>query len=302
MALKNEGLSKMLGIKPACTGFVFLYCFLILIFSFGFSFALRSHENDGYFESLKQKLQSDGFDKRMVEEIFGRPEVVFEADSISRYFMHKESKLNYDQFTSKKSIRSAKKYMKKYDLELASTEKIYGVSPKVITAILLVETRLGTSNGKRSVLNSLSTMAALFDSRVREDLWKTIPDSSEFTRQDFEKWAKRKSDWAYAELKAFLTYATRENINPTVIYGSYAGALGMAQFMPSNVLVYARDGNRDGKIDLFNHADAIASIASYLKHYGWHPEIDRKNARNVIFHYNHSNYYVDTIIRISDLL
>ena len=292
----------MLRMQPAHIRFVFLNGLFILMSFFVFSFLAAGSESGWHFESLRQKLISDGFDQKVVEEIFSRPEMEFEANGISRYFMHNESTLNYDQFTSKKSIRHARKYMKKHSSEFTATEKIYGVNPKIITAILLVETRLGTSNGKTSVLNSLSTMAALFDSGVRDELWRKISASSDLTRQDFENWSKRKSDWAYNELKAFLTYTNQENMNPTDIYGSYAGALGMAQFMPSNILIYARDGNLDGKIDLFNHADAIASVASYLKHYGWHPDIDRKKARDVIYHYNHSNYYVDTILKISDLL
>jgi membrane-bound lytic murein transglycosylase B len=86
------------------------------------------------------------------------------------------------------------------------------------------------------------------------------------------------------------------------VRGSYAGALGLAQFMPSNILAYGKDGNGDGRIDLFDHADAIFSIASYLKHYGWKPGIDDKKAYSVVYRYNHSKYYVNTILKIRNLL
>jgi len=78
--------------------------------------------------------------------------------------------------------------------------------------------------------------------------------------------------------------------------------LGIAQFMPSSILSFAKDGDGDGSVDLFNHADAIISIATYLGHYGWHTGIDRKDAYKVIYHYNHSKYYVNTILKISELL
>ena len=87
-----------------------------------------------------------------------------------------------------------------------------------------------------------------------------------------------------------------------VVNGSYAGALGIAQFIPSSIQAFGKDGNNDGCIDLFDHADAIASIAHYLKHYGWHSAIDPKSARKVIYHYNHSSYYVDTVLKITGLL
>ena len=113
---------------------------------------------------------------------------------------------------------------------------------------------------------------------------------------------REKIKMAYKELKAFLKYTAKEKMDPIGINGSYAGAMGIAQFVPSNILAFAKDGDSDGHVDLFNHADAITSIANYLKHYGWHPGIGRKKAHKIIFLYNHSNYYVDTIFKISKLL
>ena len=78
--------------------------------------------------------------------------------------------------------------------------------------------------------------------------------------------------------------------------------MGIPQFMPSNIEHYAKDGNGDGSIDLFNHADAQASVANFLKKHGWKPGIDLKKKQKVVHHYNHSDDYVDTILRISDLL
>ncbi|MCP4721788.1 MAG: transglycosylase SLT domain-containing protein, partial [Desulfobacteraceae bacterium] len=86
------------------------------------------------------------------------------------------------------------------------------------------------------------------------------------------------------------------------IKGSYAGAMGIPQFMPSNALTLAKDGNNDGRVDLFNHADAISSVANYLKHHGWKPGIPRQRQHEVLFRYNHSNYYVDTLLKVSDKL
>jgi membrane-bound lytic murein transglycosylase B len=86
------------------------------------------------------------------------------------------------------------------------------------------------------------------------------------------------------------------------VTGSYAGAVGIAQFMPSNILLHGQDGNQDGHIDLFDHADAITSIASYLKYYGWQPGMTGEPAGKVIYHYNRSPYYVDTILKAAKLL
>ena len=255
-----------------------------------------------YFESLQQRLKIEGFDKNMIKDLYNRPEIYFDFKGVSRYFVHREAKLNYDQFTSKSSIKKAKIYMREYSTELSNAERIYGVDKKIITAIILVETRFGKVNGNRSVLNTLSTLASLSDLDIREMVWNKNSKSCSLTKEEFNKWSKRKSKWAYAELKAFFKYVNREGIDPAIINGSFAGALGIAQFMPSSILAFAKDGDGDGSVDLFNHADAIISIAAYLGHYGWRPGIDRKDACKVIYYYNHSNYYVDTILKISELL
>ncbi|MFH1440605.1 MAG: lytic murein transglycosylase [Candidatus Omnitrophota bacterium] len=255
-----------------------------------------------YFESLQERLIKEGFDKGMIKDLYNRPEVYFDFKGVSRYFVYREAKLNYDQFTSRSSIKNAKKYMKEYNAELSRAERIYGVDKKIVTAIILVETRLGKVVGNSPILSTLSTLSSLSDLNIREIVWDKNSSSCSLTREEFNKWSDRKSKWAYSELKAFFVYANREEIDPAGINGSFAGALGIAQFMPSSILAFAKDGDGDGSIDLFNHADAITSIATYLSHYGWHPGIDRKGAYKVVYHYNHSEYYVNTILKISELL
>ena len=192
--------------------------------------------------------------------------------------------------------------MKIHKKELESAQEKYGVDKTVITAIVLVETRLGTYIGNRRILNTLSTMAALVEKTNKEALWNSLADSNRLTRNKFEKKVGKKSQWAYSELKAFLKFAAKEDLNPAEIKGSYAGAMGICQFMPSNALTLAKDGNEDGKINLFHHADAIHSIANYLKRYGWEPSVNRQKAHKILYQYNHSNFYVDTLLKISDRL
>lgn len=258
--------------------------------------------SEPYFKTLQKRLIQDGFDKDRIKELYSRSQVYFETKGVSRFIRHREATLNYDQFSSSASILKARQYMQKHKPILTSTSKSYGVDKEVITAIILVESQLGTFLGGPSTVNMLSTMASLYDPNVRDLFWDETLKSQKLSRKRYEKWARKKSKWAYTELKAFLKYTVRENIDPVTVYGSYAGALGIAQFMPSSILAHAKDGNNDGQIDLFNHADAIASIASYLKHYGWHTGIGKQGAKKVIYRYNKSNYYVDAILKISALL
>ncbi|MFC1811493.1 lytic murein transglycosylase [Thermodesulfobacteriota bacterium] len=261
-----------------------------------------AEETVKYFESLQQKLIKDGFEETRIKDLYKRPEVDFETKGVSLFLVHQEARLNYDQFTTPASIQKASEYIQKYKTEFARVEKKYGVSKEIITAVILVETRLGKVVGGPIILNTLSSMASLADPEVRDLFWRKVSSSSRLTRKEYEKWVGKKSKWAYKELKAFLKYTNREEMDPASIPGSYAGAMGIPQFMPSNIRTLAKDGNNDGRIDLFNHADAISSVAYYLKHYGWHPGIDDKKAYKVLLRYNYSKYYANTIIKISKLL
>jgi membrane-bound lytic murein transglycosylase B len=239
--------------------------------------------NNEAFSSVKKRLITDGFDPTKINRLYSRPQVFFEADGVTILFTYKEAQVDYGQFANNWSIRKAKQYMQKYKDDLIRTEKAFGVDRKIITAIMLVETGLG----------------ALMDPVVRDRFWDLIPDSKKISRKKFEKKAAARSKWAYKELKAFLKYASREGFDPASIPGSFAGAVGVAQFMPTSILAYGKDGNNDGTVDMLNHVDSMASIANFLKSHGWRSGQSRKKAEKVIFHYNHSTYYVDTILKIS---
>ncbi len=254
------------------------------------------------FDALRLRLVSDGFNRDRLRALYGRSEVLFDVEGVSLFFRHSEAKLNYGRFTTEAAILEAGRYMQRFGASLAEAERTFGVDREVITAILLVETWLGNYLGQRLVFNTLSTLAALDEPAQREQLWRQIPEEVRLERAAFDEKVRRKSGWAYDELKALLSYAAREEMDPLAIRGSYAGALGIAQFMPSNALRLARDGNRDGRIDLFEHADAIASVANYLRNNGWRPRLAGERAERVILRYNYSRYYAATVLKIAGRL
>ncbi len=254
------------------------------------------------FDGLKRRLIADGFSADAVSQLYSRPEVFIEADGVSRFFVHSEAKLNYDQFTTPESIQKAQYYLRENIELLSATEATYGVDKRVITAILLVESRLGTISGNRCALNILSTLAALKDPAFQEVFWAVIPSERRITRERFNERVQKRAEWGYQELRALLRYSEREGIDPTTIASSYAGAVGYAQFMPTSILAYAQDGDRDGRIDLLVHADAVSSIANYLKRHGWQPGINREKQEKAIHAYNPSSYYVNAILKVAELL
>ena len=253
----------------------------------------------GDFGTLDQQLVAEGFDPDEMARLFARSDVRFDPESVTLFFLHSEAKLNYKQFLKPAAIEAAEQYLATYHGELAAAQRHYGVEPAVIAAILLVETRLGTYLGNSRVFNTLATMAALQQPAYRQRLWDEISADRRLSRKGFEIKADRKSQWAFNELKALLRYSAKEGIDPLLISGSYAGAMGICQFMPSNIVRLAADGNSDGRVDLFEHADAIASVARYLQAHGWAEGISDQKAHQVIRRYNNSRPYADTVLAIA---
>jgi len=286
----------------ACRFLIFLFGLFVPIFLFPISDIESAEIKGEFFGSLQARLIRDGFDQTMIRSVYKDPKVYLDKKIIKVYFTYREAKLNYDQFTTRRSITKARTYIRKHMDAFQTAEKNFGVDREIITAIILVETQLGKVTGKKSILNTFSTLAALSDPSIRDTLWKEISRTRKLDQKKFEKWSARKSKWAYRELKAYLKYSAKEKIPPSEVNGSFAGAMGIAQFLPSSILAYAKDGNNDGRIDLFNHSDAIASIAGYLKNYGWHPGIDGKKAYKIVYRYNRSSYYVNTVLKIAELL
>jgi len=145
-----------------------------------------------------------------------------------------------------KRIQHGVAFWKKYESELNQVEKKYRVPAKIIVAIIGVETYYGKITGKHRVIDALATIA--FGYPKRETF---------FTN----------------ELKQFLILCRDEGMDPLVPTGSYAGAMGIPQFMPSSFRHYAADFDGDQKRDIWsNHGDVFASIANYFIRHHWQPE------------------------------
>ncbi|MFC4314346.1 lytic murein transglycosylase B [Steroidobacter flavus] len=147
------------------------------------------------------------------------------------------------KFLTKTRIAAGTRFWDIHEADLRRAQAEYGVPPEVILGILGVETAFGQNTGSFRVVDSLTTIA--FDGPRRQEYFRD-------------------------ELKELLLLARDFNIDPLTIKGSYAGAMGLPQFMPSSIRKYAVDFDGDGVIDLSGStSDAIGSIAAYLKSFGW---------------------------------
>lgn len=130
---------------------------------------------------------------------------------------------------------------------LVLAEERFGVPAEIVVGIVGVETYYGRNTGSFRVLDALATLAF-----------------------DFPNGRSNRSGFFRSELSHFLKLAHRESWDPTAVLGSYAGAMGVPQFMPSSVLNYAVDFDGDNRVDLVNsNADVIGSVAHFLVEHGW---------------------------------
>lgn len=178
----------------------------------------------------------------------------------------------------------------------------YDVPPEAILGILNVETRYGKVLGKHNAFVALSSMAAT-------TTWEALAPGlgGRAVSSDQREWLVmrmgQKADWAFDELAALLVYARKGGRDPLAMPGSVYGAIGLCQFMPTSAMKLGADGDGDGKIDLFSLDDAVHSIARYLKSSGWRNGKKFAAARRkAVWHYNHSDIYVNTVLATADLL
>lgn len=252
------------------------------------------------FDPLQERLIRDGLDEEFVRALYQNPNVTVEARIMASNLKRRESTLDYGQFLATSVVSKGKRYTEQHRESLNRAYEQFGVPPSVVVAILSVETRLGTWTGKHPAVNVLSTTAIGKDPRLHDKVYSSFrqpPGKAEF-REKMVPRLVRRADWGYRELKALLEYANAMNLDPLAMKGSVAGAIGIPQFMPTNISHYGYDGEGDGVIDLFNHADAIASVASFLHAHHWNV----KNDRDVILRYNRSAPYADTVLALAKKL
>ncbi|MEJ2361728.1 MAG: lytic murein transglycosylase B [Gammaproteobacteria bacterium] len=146
-------------------------------------------------------------------------------------------------FVNRERVRGGVLFWNANKAIIQKVAETYKVSPQILVAIVGVETRYGKHTGRYPVIDALSTLA--FD----------YPPRAKFFR---------------SELSQYLLMTREENLNPLAQKGSYAGAMGMPQFISSSFRHYAVDFDKDGKRDLWNNiADALGSVANYFSKHGW---------------------------------
>jgi membrane-bound lytic murein transglycosylase B len=254
-------------------------------------------------QGLVNRLHEDGIDLEYLTSVFTRPELELVPDAVAKGLVRKEAHLNYVQFLEDYAVTKATSYLRTHRAALKEAEERFGTSGPVVVAILCVETACGTYTGRYTALNLLATQATSLQPDMFRTIYRLIPsEETGLSQQAVQKRLKKKTRKAYRELKALLNYARDHGMDPFSIPSSAEGAIGIPQFLPSNIPVYGRDGDGDGRIDLFEHEDAIASVGSFLKAFRWKEGATYQRKKNIILRYNRSHYYADTVLELADRL
>jgi len=199
------------------------------------------------------------------------------ADRFARPY-EKKSWVEYRKIFVKESriVAGAKFYKENKELIIGIAKK-YKVDPFIIVTIAGVESNYGVHHSQFSVFNSLYTQIHEMPKRAK---------------------------WATKELAEFLKYCYHDKIDPQEIGGSYAGAFGFGQFIPSSFTTYSVDYNKNGVREPYSWPDVLGSIANYLRMNGYKP--DSKNYKKKgdiwksIYAYNHADNYVMAVLELND--
>jgi membrane-bound lytic murein transglycosylase B len=229
------------------------------------------------YQAVLDNLKGSGVPESYVKSVFADPNVKIHEEIVAAINKPAES-LTYEQYrklllTEKRIAGGARFYAANKDLLVGVSQK-YGVDPFVLVALVGVESNYGENKGKYLVFNALYTIA------------KRVP---------------RRSAWAAKELAEFLKICYFKNKGPFTVPGSYAGAFGFGQFMPSSYNAYAVDFDGDKYPDLFTWPDALASISNYLVKHGYFSSpgfSEGSGVWNALYGYNHSANYVNVILEL----
>ena len=216
---------------------------------------------------LIEKLKDRGLPEGALSEVFSDSRLTLYPAIVGRTGKGLDYLGRRFGLLTRTSVKHGKTFMASHRERLRKIETAYGVGREVLVAILRIETNFGRNTGNYPLINSFLTMALI---------------------------ENRRSSWAEEELGQLLLMCLRQNRDPLSLKGSWAGAFGFPQFIPSSYLKYGVDGDGNGEIDLYNLTDAFASIANYLRAFGWSEHDPEKN-RQAVWAYNHCDSYVKAV-------
>jgi len=279
------------------------FIYLIIIINIIFLYAPSGNAGEPQRRFVEELLIAEGLDPSQAYGIMQDTRVSVRPDIVIKNLFFSSPKGTAKKpdvmEVNPRQIKRGKIFMKERADVLSTVEKRFGTSPRIITAILTIESRLGTCPMSYGVVNAYANLAFM----LAPGYWKEVQDRyaavyPQLLEEATIARAKRKAKWAVSELAYLVHIANHLNIDPLSISGSFAGAMGPAQFIPSSFWIFGIDADGDGAASPFNMADANLSMGHYLRKYGWRENASLDQKRKAIWYYNHSDVYVNTVMMI----
>jgi membrane-bound lytic murein transglycosylase B len=267
---------------------------------------------EGLWSPLVERLAADGFDRRKAAYLFSSPDLEFQPEIMARKMnVLLNTRLTarepgpapkpqvMDRYLNPLLIAGAYAFYREHRADLTLIHEQYGVPGEILTALMLLESRLGMTVGDYNGFTILASMALAGDFELIRDRIERKDLSAE-TLEWLSERTREKGDWAYEELKALIRYARANGQDPLTIRSSVYGAIGLCQFMPTSAEHYGRDGSGDGRVNLFEIRDALYSMANFVAEHGWKDSMTEAQKLKVIYRYNHSESYAMTVLAVAD--
>jgi membrane-bound lytic murein transglycosylase B len=272
---------------------------IILVILFMRSWSFASAEADSY---LQKRLRANGFPKDFIDQALkiydSSKKNQVQRLNILGFLLHPD----YSTHTSDEGLKKCREFILENQDAFLRAEKEYGVKKEIVVSLLWVESRLGDNQGHfhvTSVYLSLLMGEQVESQRfLQEEAQKMGGKINKSLIAKIKKRAGIKSRWAVGELWA-LYKMNKENPKVlTELEGSYSGAFGYSQFLPTSFVMWAKGFNKNTPSDLYNPKDAILSVANYLQKNGYRKNKE-KTYRKALFRYNKSNDYGNTILKLA---
>ncbi len=286
-------------------------CFLKLFFACTVFLAMAlpsiAATPEADFSPLRKRLIADGLPPATVNRLFEDERFELIPELLKMNIRQPDVTNVYLKFTEPASVERTRIFLEEHEDVFITVLGDSRVEPEVVAAVLRIESNFGEYPGRFPLMNVFATLT-LLDSDQLETLapqfWSHVleevdPAEKVETVRKVNRRKKRKADWAYKELKILIEMSSQGKMDPLEVRGSWAGAFGLAQFLPSSFQTYARDGNADATTNLYHLEDAIASIANYLSLHGYRVDNEKKR-RKAVWHYNHSEDYVSAVLNLAD--
>lgn len=250
-------------------------------------------------DHLVERLREDGIPQSELSRVYSDSRMP-QFEPIPFKLKPRESSALYTSFTQDRLIDLGADFLRLNKGCFERAEQRFKVNRYTVAAILLIETKTGQFTGNELVVNRLSRLAGItqpqnlsynYAQLVREDPTVTVEQVIDRARYLDETF--------YPELKALFEISRREDLDLLELRGSVAGAFGIPQFLPRSYLKFAMDGNANGSISLFEPEDAVFSAANFLHSAGWNDAATISEKRRVIWKYNRSEAYIDTVLKVA---